>query len=88
LRPYLCYGYRGLTFNADCGVEHFFSTPDRDGVWLVADVKIGPEKKKLWLCGCRGRYGSAGGLSSQLRCGTPPHRNLPLHSLINFSTHS
>ncbi len=52
-RPFFCYGYRALTFNADCGDEFFFSTPNCDGNWLVAKARIGQERKNLWICGCK-----------------------------------
>jgi hypothetical protein len=53
-RAYFCYGYRGLTFNVDCGDDYYFSTPDCDGTWLVAEAEIGRgrERRRLWLCGC------------------------------------
>jgi hypothetical protein len=41
------------TFLSDCGDELFFSTPDCDGKWLVAEAKLanrrGEERKTLWL---------------------------------------
>jgi hypothetical protein len=56
-RAYFCYGYRGLTFNVDCGDDYYFSTPDCDGTWLVAEAEVGRERerRRLWLCGCARR---------------------------------
>ena len=54
-----CFGWRfPTTLLSDCGDELFFSTPDCDGRWLVAEAKLvkkkGEEKKTLWICGCAG----------------------------------
>lgn len=56
-KAYLCYGHHGLTFNVDCGDDYYFSTPDCDGTWLVAEAEIGRrrERRRLWLCGCARR---------------------------------
>jgi len=52
-----CSGWRfPTTLLSDCGDEYFFSTPDCDGNWLVAEAELTRkgrrEKRKLWLCGC------------------------------------
>jgi hypothetical protein len=54
-----CFGWRfPTTLLSDCGDELFFSTPDCDGRWLVAEAKLvkrkGEEKRTLWICGCAG----------------------------------
>jgi len=54
-----CGGWRfPTTLLSDCGDELFFSTPDCDGRWLVAEAKLvkrkGEEKRTLWICGCAG----------------------------------
>ena len=58
-RALFCFGWRfPTTLLSDCGDELFFSTPDCDGRWLVAEAKLvkkkGEEKKTLWICGCAG----------------------------------
>ncbi len=54
-----CGGWRlPTTLLSDCGDEFFFSTPDCDGRWLVAEAKLvkkkGEERRILWICGCAG----------------------------------
>ncbi len=54
-----CVGWRfPTTLLSDCGYEFFFSTPDCDGKWLVAEAKLvkkkGEKKRTLWICGCAG----------------------------------
>ena len=54
-----CGGWRfPTTFLSDCGDELFFSTPDCDGRWLVAEAKLvkrkEEKKRTLWICGCAG----------------------------------
>lgn len=56
-----CGGWRfPTTLFSDCGDELFFSTPDCDGKWLVAEAKLvkrkgEEERKTLWLCNCAER---------------------------------
>jgi len=52
-----CIGWRfPTTLLSDCGDEFFFSTPDCDGRWLVAEAKLvkrkEEKKRTLWICGC------------------------------------
>jgi hypothetical protein len=54
-----CIGWRfPTTLLSDCGDEFFFSTPDCDGRWLVAEAKLvkrkEEKKRTLWICGCAG----------------------------------
>jgi hypothetical protein len=54
-----CFGWRfPTTLFSDCDDELFFSTPDCDGRWLVAEAKLvnrkREEKRTLWICGCAG----------------------------------